>query len=123
MSHVYLRKGAMLDQPDAVFTITGNGMAPIIRDGDDVLVKYTDTLEPGAIGVFMIEGKPFIRQYYPSGLRSFRPDLETVHLSENVEYEIIGQFLTVITPEMRPTAREQAILEKMEQERAQGMRV
>lgn len=123
MSHVYLRKGAMLDQADAVFTITGNGMAPIIRDGDDVLVKYTDTLEPGAIGVFMIEGKPFIRQYYPSGLRSFRPDLETVHLSENVEYEIIGQFLTVITPEMRPTAREQAILEKMEQERAQGMRV
>ena len=123
MSHVYLRKGAMLDQADAVFTITGDGMAPIIRDGDDVLVKYTDTLEPGAIGVFMIEGKPFIRQYYPSGLRSFRPDLETVHLSENVEYEIIGQFLTVITPEMRPTAREQAILEKMEQERAQGMRV
>ena len=123
MSHVYLRKGAMLDQADAVFTITGNGMAPIIRDGDDVLVKYTDSLEPGAIGVFMIEGKPFIRQYYPSGLRSFRPDLETVHLSENVEYEIIGQFLTVITPEMRPTAREQAILEKMEQERAQGMRV
>ena len=55
MSHVYLRKGAMLDQADAVFTITGNGMAPIIRDGDDVLVKYTDTLEPGAIGVFMID--------------------------------------------------------------------
>ena len=72
MKHVYLRKGAMLDQADAVFTITGNGMAPIIRDGDDVLVKYTDTLEPGAIGVFMIDGKPFIRQYYPSGLRSFR---------------------------------------------------
>ena len=57
MSHVYLRKGAMLDQADAVFTITGNGMAPIIRDGDDVLVKFTDTLEPGAIGVFMIDGK------------------------------------------------------------------
>ena len=123
MKHVYLRKGAMLDQADAVFTITGNGMAPIIRDGDDVLVKYTDTLEPGAIGVFMIDGKPFIRQYYPSGLRSFRPDLETVHLSENVEYEIIGQFLTVITPEMRPTAREQAMLENMEKVQAHGMRV
>lgn len=123
MSHVYLRKGAMLDKADAVFTITGNGMAPIIRDGDDVLVKYTDTLEAGAIGVFMIDGKPFIRQYYPTGLRSFRPDLETAHLSENVEYEIIGQFLAVITPEMRPTAREQAMLEKMEKEQAHGMRV
>ena len=121
MSHVYLRKGAMLDQADAVFTITGNGMAPIIRDGDDVLVKYTDTLEPGAIGVFMIDGKPFIRQYYPSGLRSFRPELETVHLPENVEYDIIGQFLTVITPEMRPNAREQAMLEEMEKEQAQCM--
>ena len=123
MKHVYLRKGAMLDQADAVFTITGNGMAPIIRDGDDVLVKYTDSLEPGAIGVFMIDGKPFIRQYYPYGLRSFRPELETVHLPENVKYDIIGQFLTVITPEMRPTAREQAMLEKMEKEQAHGMRV
>ena len=46
-----------------------------------------------------------------------------MHLPENVKYDIIGQFLTVITPEMRPTAREQAMLEKMEKEQAHGMRV
>ena len=46
-----------------------------------------------------------------------------MHLPENVDYEIIGQFLGVITPEMRPNAREQAMLERMEKEQAQGMRV
>lgn len=123
MKKVYIRRGATLDQADEVFKITGSGMAPIIKDGDEILVKHTDQLEPGAIGLFLIDGRLFIRQYYPSGLRSFRPDQELVHLPENVEYEIIGQFLAVITPEMRPDAREQAMLEKMEKEQAQGMRV
>ncbi len=113
----------MLDQADAIFTITGNGMAPIIKDGDDVLVKYTNALEPGAIGLFRINGRPYIRQYYPNGLRSFRPDQELEHLPVNVDYEIIGQFISVLTPEMRPNAREQAMLERMEKEQAQGMRV
>ena len=123
LQSVYIRKGATLDQADVVFKITGNGMAPIIKDGDEVLVKYTDKLEPGAIGMFKIDGRPYIRQFYPSGLRSFRPDQEKVHLPEKVDYEIIGQFLGVITPEMRPNAREQAMLERMEKEQAQGMRV
>lgn len=122
MQSIYIRKGATLDQADVVFTITGNGMAPMIKDGDEVLVKYTDTLEPGAIGLFRIDGRPFIRQYYPSGLRSFRPDQELVHLPENVDYEIIGQFLAVVTPEMRPNEREQAMLERIEREKAQGIK-
>lgn len=117
MQYVYIRKGATLDQADAVFPITGNGMSPIIRDGDEVLVKYTDSLEPGAIGIFMIDGNPYIRQYYPTGLRSFRPDLEQVHLPDDVKYEIVGQFLCVLTPEMRPNEREEAMLKKMEEER------
>lgn len=120
MPYVYVRKGAVLDQADAVFTITGNGMAPIIKDGDDVLVKYTNSLEPGAIGLFMINGKQVIRQYYPDGLRSFRPDQELVHLPADVDYEIIGQFISVLTPEMCPNAKEQAILEQIEREKAQG---
>ena len=117
MQYVYIRKGATLDQADAVFPVTGNGMSPIIRDGDEVLVKYTDSLEPGAIGIFMIDGNPYIRQYYPTGLRSFRPDLEQVHLPDDVKYEIVGQFLCVLTPEMRPNEREEAMLKKMEEER------
>lgn len=118
MQCMYIRKGDTLDQADAVFTVSGNGMAPIIRDGDDVLVKYTDSLEPGAIGIFMINGNPCVRQYYPTGLRSFRPDLEMVHLPENVKYEIVGQFLGVVTSEMRPNEKELAMLIKMEEERS-----
>lgn len=114
MQYVYIRRGGTLDQADAVFMVSGNGMSPIIRDGDEVLVKYTDSLEPGAIGIFMINGNPCVRQYYPTGLRSFRPDLEKVHLPEDVGYEIVGQFLSVITPEMRPNEKELAMLKKME---------
>lgn len=58
MQYVYVRRGDTIDQADAIFTVTGNGMSPIIRDGDEVLIKYTDSLEPGAIGIFMIDGNP-----------------------------------------------------------------
>lgn len=113
--NVFLRRGCGYEQGDVVFTITGSGMSPVYNDGDDVIVRFTDTLEPGAIGVFLVDGKqPAIRQYYPDGLRSFRPDLETMHLTAPVsEYPIIGQVLGVITDAMRASPAEEARLREL----------
>lgn len=113
---IYLKKSELVSRADTVFTVYGDGMSPIIRDGDSVLVRYTDTLEPGAIGVFMVNDRPFIRQYYPEQLRSFRPDLETEHLPAGIEYEIFGEFLGVITADMLPSDEELPILEQMDWE-------
>lgn len=113
--NMFIRRGCGLDHGDVVFTITGSGMSPLYNDKDFVLVQYTDTLEPGAIGVFLVDGKqPAIRQYYPDGLRSFRPDLETIHLTAPVsEYPIIGKVLGVVTDAMRPSPGEETYLQKM----------
>lgn len=114
---VFYRQGCGLDGGDVAFTINGNGMSPLYNDKDEVIVEYTDTLEPGSIGVFLVDGKqPAIRQYYPDGLRSFRPDLETMHLTLPVsEYPIIGKVLGVVTEDMKPTPAEEAILREMKE--------
>ena len=43
-----------------VFYIVGDGMVPVIKDGDEMHVQYTDTLVRRAIRVFTIDGKPLI---------------------------------------------------------------
>ena len=110
---INIRKSALPEPCDAVYRVAGNGMAPIIRDGDLILVAFEKHLEPGAIGVFLCNGQIVIRQYYPEGLRSFRPELESVHLPEDSEYAVIGRFVAVITEDMLADEHEKEVWAKM----------
>ena len=110
---IHIRKSALQEPCDAVYQVAGNGMAPIIRDGDLILVAFEKHLEPGAIGVFLCNGQIVIRQYYPEGLRSFRPELESVHLPEDSEYVVVGRFVAVITEDMLPDDHEKEVWARM----------
>ena len=110
---INIRKSALPEPCDAVYRVAGNGMAPIIRDGDLILVAFDKHLEPGAIGVFLCNGQIILRQYYPEGLRAFRPDLESVHLPEETEYVVVGRFVAVITEDMLPDDYEKEVWARM----------
>ena len=110
---INIRKSALPEPCDAVYRVAGNGMAPIIRDGDLILVAFEKHLEPGAIGVFLCNGQIVIRQYYPEGLRSFRPELESVHLPKDSEYIVVGRFVAVITEDMLADDHEKEVWAKM----------
>ena len=97
--HLNIRPGSLRDQADCIFAVTGNGMAPLIRHNDYVMVELTDKLAPGDIGIFETDRGLAIRQYYKVGLRSFRPELEEYHISTRTEYRIIGRCLGVVLPE------------------------
>lgn len=97
--YMNVRTSSLSVQADCIFRVTGNGMAPLIKDGDHVMVAFTDTLTSGDIGVFMTEHGPVIRQYYEHGLRSFRPELEKFHIGCDMKYSIIGRYLGVVLPE------------------------
>ena len=110
---IHIRKSALPEPCDAVYRVAGNGMAPIIRDGDLILVAFDKRLEPGAIGAFLCNGQIILRQYYPEGLRAFRPDLEAVHLPEDSEYVVVGRFVAVITEDMLPDDHEKEVWARM----------
>ena len=110
---INIRKSALPEPCDAVYRVAGNGMAPIIRDGDLILVAFDKQLEPGAIGAFLCNGQIILRQYYPEGLRAFRPDLEAVHLPEDSEYVVVGRFVAVITEDMLPDDHEKEVWARM----------
>lgn len=110
---IHIRKSALPEPCDAVYRVAGNGMAPIIRDGDLILVAFEKQLEPGAIGAFLCNGQIVLRQYYPEGLRSFRPELESVHLPKDSEYVVVGRFVAVITEDMLADDHEKEVWAKM----------
>ena len=98
-SYLKIRSSSISDQADCVFVVTGNGMAPLIKHDDYVMVAFTDELVPGEIGVFETDRGLAIRQYYKEGLRSFRPELEQYHIGSRSEYKIVGRCLGVLLPE------------------------
>ena len=110
---INIRKSALPEPCDAVYRVAGNGMAPIIRDGDLILVAFDKQLEPGAIGAFLCNGQIILRQYYPEGLRAFRPDLEAVHLPEDSEYVVVGRFIAVVTQDMLADNHEKEVWARM----------
>ena len=110
---IHIRKSALPEPCDAVYRVAGNGMAPIIRDGDLILVAFEKQLEPGASGAFLCKGQIVLRQYYPEGLRSFRPELESVHLPKDSEYVVVGRFVAVITEDMLADDHEKEVWAKM----------
>ena len=110
---IHIRKNALPEPCDAVYCVSGNGMAPIIRGGDLILMAFDKHLEPGAIGVFLCNGQIVLRQYYPEGMRAFRPDLESVHLPDDSEYVVVGRFVAVITEDMLPDDYEKEVWARM----------
>ena len=47
---------------DFVLCVHGDSMEPMFSDGDYVLVKHQDAIDPGEIGIFALNGEGFIKK-------------------------------------------------------------
>lgn len=52
-------------QADYCVCINGNSMFPYIKDGDIVYVERTETLAPGDVGIFNVDGAIYCKQFHP----------------------------------------------------------
>lgn len=50
---------------DFCLTVSGDSMEPVIHDGQMVYVKRDVPLEPQDIGVFIVNGEAFVKQFFP----------------------------------------------------------
>lgn len=82
--------------------IEGNSMEPRFHDGDLILVKKTDTLEPGEIGVFTLNEQVFCKKYDFNPflrtiiLKSLNPQYNPIKVNENDEFKIEGRVVSCI---------------------------
>lgn len=63
---------------DMCLTIKGDSMEPVYKDGDIVLVKEQSVVEPGQIGIFIVEGKGYIKKYGGDRLISLNDNYDDI---------------------------------------------
>ena len=78
-------------------TIKGDSMEPRFSDGETVWVDTTKLVEPGQIGVFVINGdaycKKFVRDEKGPRLVSLNPAYDPIVLSEDDEVRLFGRVI------------------------------
>lgn len=73
-----------LDGADFMVGVCGDSMEPTYFDGDRVYVKKTTDIEFGDIGLFIVNGYYYIKEYAPDGLRSHNPNYSLIPKSREI---------------------------------------
>ena len=111
--YVYLRVNRDVCRADEIITVNGDSMLPTFMDGDDLLVEHTEALEPGEIGVFVVAGEGYVKEYQRDGLHSHNPKYKTIRPTEDDNIHCIGRVLGVVDDNWRTTPEEQAVLDEI----------
>ena len=98
---------------DEIIAVNGHSMEPTYYDGDLVLVQHTETLRPGEIGVFVVDGEGYIKEYQPDGLYSHNEAYAPMIFQDGNEVRCIGRVLGRIDDEQWPTEAKIEMLEEM----------
>lgn len=76
---------------DFALKVRGDSMSPMYNDGDIVFVKSLKLIEPGQIGVFLINGEGYLKQWQGNRLLSLNPQYEPITINENDEFMAVGK--------------------------------
>ena len=80
-----------LNGADFMVGVSGDSMEPTYYDGDRVYVKKTTDIEFGDIGLFIVNGCYYIKEYAPDGLRSHNPNYSLI--PKDREIIVVGKVL------------------------------
>ena len=109
--YMYLRRGRNAYLADEIITVTGDSMMPTYRDGDQLLVQHTQFLRAGEIGIFVLNGEGYVKEYQKDRLHSHNPSYPDVVPCKEDEVRCIGRVLGLVTKDMLVSTREAAMLD------------
>lgn len=78
--------------------VSGDSMNPEYCDGDIVLVETCPTVNIGEIGIFVVDGEGYIKQYGGDKLISLNPDYPNISLKNRESAFCRGRVLGVAEP-------------------------
>ncbi len=85
---------------DAALKVVGRSMEPDIHDGDLVLVRRQPEVEIGEIGIFIIDGRGYIKRRGEGGvLESLNSSIPDVQIQELQSCTCWGKYIDVLKPE------------------------
>ena len=80
-------------QADFAIGIDGESMEPTYSHNDVVLVKKQDNISVGEIGIFIVDGECFIKEYGKDRLISHNKDYPDVIFNECMDIRLVGKVI------------------------------
>lgn len=74
--------------------VNGNSMEPVYHDGDTLLIEMTDDIQPGDIGIFLVNGESYIKKLGDQELISLNPKYDNIPLGE--DSYCLGKVLSIL---------------------------
>lgn len=90
---IELEKDTNNTQVDFAIGVNGDSMEPTYRDGDTVLIKKQDKINKGEIGIFMINGEAYVKEFKGDKLHSHNSNYVDIILNENMDIRCIGKVI------------------------------
>lgn len=76
---------------NSIVHVNGRSMEPTFKDGSYVYVEMGAAIQPGQIGIFVVNGEAFIKEYQSDGLHSHNPRYKTIFTGDGVEVRCCGR--------------------------------
>jgi len=92
-TRVKVRDTPQSRKANIVIRVSGDSMEPMFSDGDKVLVKIQPDVEPGEIGIFIIDNEGFIKKKGEHELISINPIYDNIEIEEFTDYRCFGKVL------------------------------
>ena len=100
--YIQLVQCGALSDCDELVRVSGRSMEPMFYDGDLALVKHTEDLSEGDIGVFVLDGEGMLKQYRKDGLYPLNKAYHVIRPAEYASFRCFGKVVGKVTQEMMP---------------------
>jgi len=81
---------------DYVLRVDGHSMEPKYMDGDLVKIASQPSVNIGEIGIFIIDGNSFIKEYRANSLHSLNPEYPDIEFTPGMDIRCVGKVLGAI---------------------------
>jgi transcriptional regulator with XRE-family HTH domain len=78
---------------DYVIRVSGNSMEPDYHDGDNVMVSQRLEMQHGDVGIFVVNGNAYIKEYGETELISRNPDSPNIKIAEYDNIVCMGKVI------------------------------
>lgn len=76
--------------------VSGDSMEPDFHDGDTLLIRSQPTVEPGEVGIFILDGEGFVKEFSGDCLISHNPKYKNIKLKKYSEIYCRGLVIGVL---------------------------
>lgn len=93
MTEIQIPATKASESADFVLRVNGRSMEPKFNDGDVVLVKRADAVDPGKIGIFVVNGEAVIKECGDGILHSLNPDFNDIEIKYDDSVKCLGEVI------------------------------